>query len=229
MTGGRSSAGRAGHRRRSLHRRRRRRWLLFKRLGAATASTRCASASAGCVPSATPTSSSRPTRAGSRASPRGPPSCAATAPTCSSTPGGIAAGRHAPTPRASRELVAARPLHKDPANPLLTGNAAWQCPGTAPRSTSGRPGSTCCTTPTVRRRLRPPALRAARPRRLHADGWPTIAGGLGPALTAAAPLGAPGPRRPGSPTASPAAHWRPAGNGRSSPRPTRGPTAERCG
>jgi len=40
------------------------------------------------------------------------------------------------------------PYTKAPANPLLTGNAAWKCRATARRPTSGRPASSCSTTPT---------------------------------------------------------------------------------
>ena len=75
--------------------------------------------------------------------------------------------------------VAARPLRQGPANPLLAGNAAWQCPGPRhdDRPRAGRVSS-CCTTPT------PPTTSLDRRRSglldridFGADGWPTIAGG----------------------------------------------------
>ena len=89
------------------------------------------------------------------------------------------------------------PYVKDPANPLLAGNAAWQCPGHGTTIDLGAGGLY----------LLHHAYRSddAFDRRRSAlldrvdftpDGWPTIAGGLGPALTAAAPLGSAGAAAP---------------------------------
>jgi beta-xylosidase len=89
------------------------------------------------------------------------------------------------------------PYVKDPANPLLVGNAAWQCPGHGTTIDLGAGGLY----------LLHHAYRAddAFDRRRSTlldrvdftpDGWPTIAGGLGPALTAAAPLGSAGTLAP---------------------------------
>ena len=120
------------------------------------------------------------------------------------------------------------PYVKDPANPLLVGNAAWQCPGhgTTIDLAARRPLPAAPRLP-FRRRVRPPALRTARPRRLHAGrlahhrGRPRAgAHGRRPARQRRRVR-----RRPASPTASPAARWHRAGSGPSSPRPTRGPTA----
>ena len=123
------------------------------------------------------------------------------------------------------------PYVKDPANPLLAGNAAWQCPGHGTTIDLGAAGLY----------LLHHAYRSddAFDRRRSAlldrvdftpDGWPTIAGGLGPvAHRRRAPGRRRAPRpRPASPTASTPPRWRPAGNGRSSPRPMRDPSAERC-
>jgi xylan 1,4-beta-xylosidase len=85
------------------------------------------------------------------------------------------------------------PYAKDPANPLLTGNTAWRCPGHGTTVDLGSAGLF----------LLHHAYRAddALDRRrsalldridIGADGWPTIAGGQGPAVTAPAPLGAAG-------------------------------------
>ena len=85
------------------------------------------------------------------------------------------------------------PYVKDPANPLLAGNAAWQCPGHGTTIDLGPAGLY----------LLHHAYRAddAFDRRRSVlldrveftpDGWPTIGGGLGPALTASAPLGSAG-------------------------------------
>jgi xylan 1,4-beta-xylosidase len=85
------------------------------------------------------------------------------------------------------------PYTKDPANPLLTGNGAWRCPGHGTTVDLGPAGLF----------LLHHAYRAddALDRRrsalldridLGADGWPTIAGGQGPAVTAPAPLAAAG-------------------------------------
>ena len=82
------------------------------------------------------------------------------------------------------------PYVKDPANPLLAGNAAWQCPGHG--TTIDLAGAGLY--------LLHHAYRSddAFDRRRSAlldrvdftpDGWPTIAGGLGPALMASDPLG----------------------------------------
>ena len=82
------------------------------------------------------------------------------------------------------------PYVKDPANPLLAGNAAWQCPGHG--TTIDLAGAGLY--------LLHHAYRSddAFDRRRSAlldrvdftpDGWPTIAGGLGPALMAGDPLG----------------------------------------
>jgi xylan 1,4-beta-xylosidase len=86
---------------------------------------------------------------------------------------------------------------KDPANPVLAGNAAWQCPGHGTTIDLGPAGLF----------LLHHAYRAddAFDRRrsglldridIAADGWPTIAGGQGPAVTAPAPLGNAGPAAP---------------------------------
>ena len=190
------------HRRRSVHRRRRQPLAAVQApRQRATASTRCASASDGCAPWATRTSSSPPTRPGSRASPRGPRWCAAAAPTCSSTPAGTAAARRAPTRRASpaRRRSSARTRRTPPIR-CWPATRRGSCPGHGTTIDLGAAGSLPAA-PRLprRRRLRPPALRAARPHRLRRR-------------RLAHDRGRPGPRghRPGSarrqrgPTAPPA-------------------------
>jgi xylan 1,4-beta-xylosidase len=89
------------------------------------------------------------------------------------------------------------PYAKDPANPLLTGNAAWQCPGHGTTINLGALGLFLLhhayrSDDALDRR------RSALLDRIDigADGWPTIAGGQGPALTAPTPLGEPGATAP---------------------------------
>ena len=89
------------------------------------------------------------------------------------------------------------PYAKDPANPLLAGNAAWRCPGHGTTIDLGPPGLF----------LLHHAYRAddTDDRRrsglldridVGADGWPTIADGQGPAVTIPDPLGGSGGRLP---------------------------------
>jgi xylan 1,4-beta-xylosidase len=85
------------------------------------------------------------------------------------------------------------PYVKDPANPLLAGNPAWRCPGHGTSVDLGAAGLFLLhhayrADDTLDRR------RSALLDRIDVapDGWPTIAGGAGPAITAPAPLGAAG-------------------------------------
>jgi beta-xylosidase len=85
------------------------------------------------------------------------------------------------------------PYVKNPANPVLTGNAAWQCPGHGTTIDLGPAGLFL-----LHHAYRSDDLfdrrRSALLDRIDigADGWPTIAGGTGPATTSPAPLGGPG-------------------------------------
>jgi beta-xylosidase len=81
------------------------------------------------------------------------------------------------------------PYVKDPANPLLTGNAAWQCPGHGTTIDLG-PSGLFLLHHAYRRDDTLDRRRSALLDRIDvaADGWPTIAGGQGPAVTAPAPL-----------------------------------------
>jgi hypothetical protein len=83
------------------------------------------------------------------------------------------------------------PYVKDPANPLLAGNAAWRCPGHGTTLDLGPPGLFL-----LHHAYRADDLddrrRSALLDRIDigADGWPTIAGGQGPAVTIPDPFGA---------------------------------------
>ena len=82
------------------------------------------------------------------------------------------------------------PYTKDPANPLLAGNATWQCPGHGTTIDLGPAGlfllHHAYRSDDVLDRRRSALLD---PVDIGADGWPTIAGGLGPLVTGPAPLG----------------------------------------
>jgi beta-xylosidase len=89
------------------------------------------------------------------------------------------------------------PYSKDPANPLMTGNAAWHCPGHGTTVDLGGAGLFLLhhayrAGDTLDRR------RSALIDRidLGVDGWPTIAGGQGPAVTLPAPLATTGVAAP---------------------------------
>jgi xylan 1,4-beta-xylosidase len=81
------------------------------------------------------------------------------------------------------------PYVKDPANPLLVGNAAWQCPGHGTTIDLGAAGlyllHHAYRSDDAFDRRRSTLLDRVD---FTPDGWPTVGGGLGPALTAAAPL-----------------------------------------
>jgi beta-xylosidase len=123
------------------------------------------------------------------------------------------------------------PYVKDPANPLLVGNAAWQCPGHGTTIDLGAGGLY----------LLHHAYRAddAFDRRRSTlldrvdftpDGWPTIARRAGARAHRRRSAGQrrhPGATRVHRPLRRPAP-WRPAGSGRSSPPPMRDSTAEAC-
>jgi len=85
------------------------------------------------------------------------------------------------------------PYKKDSANPVMAGNAAWKCPGHGTVVDLGAPGLFL-----LHHGYRPDdALDRRRTGLLDRidigpDGWPTIAGGAGPALAAPAPLGTAG-------------------------------------
>jgi xylan 1,4-beta-xylosidase len=113
------------------------------------------------------------------------------------------AGGHCCRPPCTYSEGAARassllgPYTKDPANPLLTGNATWQCPGHGTTIDLGPSGLFLLhhayrADDTLDRR------RSGLLDRIDfgADGWPTIAGGQGPAVTGPAPLGDPGAAAP---------------------------------
>jgi beta-xylosidase len=86
------------------------------------------------------------------------------------------------------------PYVKDPANPLMTGNDAFKCAGHGTTLDLGAGGlylfhHAYRSDDDLDRR------RSAflDPIEIGADGWPTIAGGTGPAITAPSPLGVPDP------------------------------------
>jgi xylan 1,4-beta-xylosidase len=85
------------------------------------------------------------------------------------------------------------PYTKDPANPLLTGNAAWRCPGHGTTIDLG-PAGLFLLHHAYRADDGLDRRRSALLDRIDiaADGWPSIAGGQGPAVTTAAPLGGAG-------------------------------------
>jgi len=89
------------------------------------------------------------------------------------------------------------PYVKDPANPLLAGNAAWQCPGHGTTIDLGAAGlyllHHAYRSDDAFDRRRSTLLDRVD---FTPDGWPTIAGGLGPAIAAAAPLGRTGAAAP---------------------------------
>jgi beta-xylosidase len=85
------------------------------------------------------------------------------------------------------------PYTKDPANPLLTSNQAWRCPGHGTTVDLGPAGLFLLhhaypADDTLDRRRSALLDRVD----LGPDGWPTIAGGGGPAVSAPAPLGGAG-------------------------------------
>jgi xylan 1,4-beta-xylosidase len=91
------------------------------------------------------------------------------------------------------------PYTKDPADPVLAGNSAWRCPGHGTTVDLRRAGLFMLhhayrADDTLDRR------RSALLDRIDfgADGWPTIAGGAGPAVSAPAPLGVAAPAAPAS-------------------------------
>jgi beta-xylosidase len=91
------------------------------------------------------------------------------------------------------------PYVNDPSNPLLTGNDAWRCPGHGTTIDLGQAGLFLLhhayrAEDTLDRR------RSALLDRIDigVDGWPTIADGAGPAVSAPAPLGAAAPVAPAS-------------------------------
>jgi beta-xylosidase len=91
------------------------------------------------------------------------------------------------------------PYSKDPANPLLAGNDAWQCPGHGTTIDLGPAGlyllHHAYRADDVLDRRRSALLDRID---IGTDGWPTIAGGQGPVLTGPAPLGTAGiPPSPG--------------------------------
>ena len=169
------------------------RWLLFKRLGSGHGiyAMRFSERRLRAVGHAHELIA--PDAAGSRASPRARPWCAAAAPTCSSTPAGTAAARRAPTPRAWRApRRCSAPTSRTRPTRCWSATRPGSAPGTARRSTSEPPASTCCTTPTAPTTPSTAGAPALLDRvDFTPDGWPTIAGGLGPALTAARPWAAP--------------------------------------
>jgi beta-xylosidase len=83
------------------------------------------------------------------------------------------------------------PYVKDPANPLLAGNAAWRCPGHGTALDLGPPGlfllHHAYRADDVDDRRRSALLDRID---IAADGWPTIADGQGPAVSIPDPLGA---------------------------------------
>jgi xylan 1,4-beta-xylosidase len=89
------------------------------------------------------------------------------------------------------------PYTKDPANPLMTGNAVFRCPGHGTAIDLGPAGLFL-----LHHAYRADDLldrrRSALLDRIDVapDGWPVIAGGQGPAVTAPAPLGAAGAAAP---------------------------------
>jgi xylan 1,4-beta-xylosidase len=89
------------------------------------------------------------------------------------------------------------PYAKDPRNPLLAGNAAWQCPGHGTTVDLGPAGlfllHHAYSADDVFDRRRSALLDRID---MEPDGWPTIDDGQGPAVTATAPLGAAGPAVP---------------------------------
>lgn len=89
------------------------------------------------------------------------------------------------------------PYAKDPSNPLLAGNAAWQCPGHGTTIDLGA-GGLYLLHHAYRGDDAFDRRRAALLDRVDftPDGWPTIAGGLGPMLSADAPLGRAGATAP---------------------------------
>jgi beta-xylosidase len=82
------------------------------------------------------------------------------------------------------------PYTKDPANPLLTGNATWKCPGHGTTIDLGPAGlfllHHAYRADDVFDRRRSALLDRIE---FGTDGWPTIAGGQGPSVSAPAPLG----------------------------------------
>ena len=83
------------------------------------------------------------------------------------------------------------PYTKAPANPLLTGNAAWKCPGHGTTIDLGPAGlfllHHAYRTDDVLDRRRTSLLTRVD---FGSDGWPVIGGGAGPPVSAPAPLGA---------------------------------------
>jgi xylan 1,4-beta-xylosidase len=84
------------------------------------------------------------------------------------------------------------PWERNPANPILTGNDAWKCPGhgTVVATAGGR-------TYLLYHAYRPGDFEYSGRQGLldevtwDEDGWPVVNGGRGPSATAAAPLGVP--------------------------------------
>src|SRR6478735_10824524 len=91
------------------------------------------------------------------------------------------------------------PYTKAPANPLLTGNAAWKCPGHGTTIDLGPAGlfllHHAYRTDDMLDRRRTSLLTRID---FGPDGWPVIGGGAGPPVSAPAPLGAAGPPLPAS-------------------------------
>ena len=91
------------------------------------------------------------------------------------------------------------PYTKAPANPLLTGNAAWKCPGHGTTIDLGPAGlfllHHAYRTDDVLDRRRTSLLTRVD---FGPDGWPVIGGGAGPPVSAPAPLGAAAPPIPAS-------------------------------
>jgi xylan 1,4-beta-xylosidase len=91
------------------------------------------------------------------------------------------------------------PYTKAPANPLLTGNAAWKCPGHGTTIDLGPAGlfllHHAYRTDDLLDRRRTSLLTRVD---FAPDGWPVIGGGAGPPVTAPAPLGAVGTPVPAS-------------------------------
>jgi xylan 1,4-beta-xylosidase len=85
------------------------------------------------------------------------------------------------------------PYTKDPANPIMTGNGAWRCPGHGTTIDLG-PGGLFLLHHAYRADDVLDRRRSALLDRidLGPDGWPTIGDGAGPAGTAPAPLGVDG-------------------------------------
>jgi beta-xylosidase len=85
------------------------------------------------------------------------------------------------------------PYTKDPANPLLSGNQAWRCPGHGTTVDLGPAGlfllHHAYPAEDVLDRRRSALLDRID---VGPDGWPTIADGAGPAVSVPAPLGAAG-------------------------------------